>query len=47
MLWGFCEVDTRFITKMLRDEGAMMMVASTKISDKEELKKILENAPRI
>ena len=28
---------------MIRTEGAMMMVASTKISDKEELKKILEN----
>jgi len=44
---GLCEVDTRFITKMLRDEGAMMMVASTKVSNKEELKKILENSPRI
>ncbi len=32
---------------MLRDEGAMMMVASTKISSKEELKHILENSPRI
>ena len=44
---GICEIDTRYITKMLRNEGAMMMVASTKISDKEELKKILENSPRI
>jgi carbamoyl-phosphate synthase small subunit len=44
---GICEVDTRFITKMLRDEGAMMMIASTKVSDKEELKKILQNSPRI
>ena len=44
---GLCEVDTRFITKMVRDEGAMMMVASTEVSDKEELKKILENSPRI
>jgi carbamoyl-phosphate synthase small subunit len=32
---------------MLRDEGAMMMVASTKISDKKELKKVLESSPRI
>jgi carbamoyl-phosphate synthase small subunit len=32
---------------MLRHEGAMMMIASTKISDKEELKKILQNSPRI
>lgn len=44
---GICDLDTRFITKMLRSEGAMMMVASTKISDKDELKKILENSPRI
>lgn len=44
---GICDIDTRYLTKMLRDEGAMMMVASSKISDKEELKKILENSPRI
>ncbi len=44
---GLCDVDTRFITKMVRDEGAMMMVASTEVSDKEELKQILQNSPRI
>jgi len=44
---GICDIDTRYLTKMLRSEGAMMMVASTEVSDKEELKKILENAPRI
>jgi len=44
---GICDIDTRFITKMLRDEGAMEMVASTQISDKDELKKILENSPKI
>lgn len=44
---GICDIDTRYLTKMIRTEGAMMMVASTKISDKEELKKILENSPRI
>jgi carbamoyl-phosphate synthase small subunit len=44
---GICEIDTRFITKILREEGAMMMVASTKIHKKEELKKILETAARI
>lgn len=44
---GICDVDTRYITKMLRREGAMMMIASTKISDKEELKKVLDNSPRI
>jgi carbamoyl-phosphate synthase small subunit len=44
---GICDIDTRYLTKMIRDEGAMMMVASTDISDKEELKKILEASPRI
>jgi carbamoyl-phosphate synthase small subunit len=44
---GLCKVDTRFLTKMLRKEGAMMMVASTEVSDKEELKRILKNSPRI
>jgi len=44
---GICEIDTRFITKMLREEGAMMMVASTEIHDESELKKVLENSPRI
>ena len=44
---GICDIDTRYITKMLRSEGAMMMIASTQISDKDELKKILQNSPRI
>ncbi len=44
---GICEIDTRYLTKMLRSEGSMMMVASTTISDKDELKKVLENSPRI
>jgi carbamoyl-phosphate synthase small subunit len=44
---GICDIDTRFLTKMLRREGSMMMIASTEISDKEELKKILESSPRI
>jgi len=44
---GICNIDTRYLTKMIRSEGAMMMVASTKISDKDELKKILQNSPRI
>ncbi|EHP30036.1 carbamoyl-phosphate synthase, small subunit [Sulfurimonas gotlandica GD1] len=46
-IMGICDIDTRFLTKMIRNEGAMMMVASTSISDKDELKKILENSPRI
>jgi len=44
---GICDIDTRFLTKMLRSEGAMMMIASTEISDKNELEKILSNSPRI
>ncbi len=44
---GICNIDTRAITKMLRDEGAMEMVASTEISSKEELKELLENSPKI
>ena len=44
---GICEIDTRYITKMLRDQGAMEMVASTEISSKEELAKILESSPKI
>ncbi len=44
---GICDIDTRFITKMLRDEEAMEMIASTEISDKEKLKEILENSPKI
>ncbi len=44
---GICEIDTRYLTKMIRDEGAMMMIASTEISDKEELAKQLKESPRI
>ncbi len=44
---GICDIDTRFLTKMIRSEGAMMMVASTTISNKNELKKILSDSPRI
>ena len=44
---GISEIDTRFLTKTIRKEGAMMMIASTKIHDKSELEKILKNSPRI
>lgn len=44
---GICDIDTRLLTKTLRDEGSMMMIASTSVSDKEELKKMLEAAPHI
>ena len=44
---GICDIDTRYLTKMIRDGGPQMMVASTEVSDKSELKKILEDTPRI
>ncbi len=44
---GICDIDTRFLTRQIRDNGAKMMIASTEISDKNELKKILESFPRI
>lgn len=44
---GICDIDTRYLTKMIRDEGAMMMIASTEVSDKDELKILLDNTPRI
>jgi len=44
---GITDIDTRFLTKMLRTQGAMMMIASTQVSDKEELKALLAAAPRI
>lgn len=46
-IMGICDVNTREITKVLREEGAMMMIASSEISDKEELKKILSSSKRI
>jgi len=44
---GITAIDTRYITKLLREEGAMMMVASTQYHDVEALKKILDESPRI
>jgi len=44
---GICDIDTRFLTKMVREEGAMMMIASTEVSDKEKLAEMLKNAPHI
>ena len=44
---GICDIDTRFLTKTIRNEGAMMMIASTEIHNKEELEKILKSSPRI
>lgn len=44
---GICDIDTRYLTTMVRDEGAMMMIASTIVSSKDELKVLLEKSPRI
>lgn len=44
---GICDIDTRYLTKMIRDTGPKMMIASTEVKTKEALKKILENTPRI
>lgn len=44
---GLCDVDTRFLTKMLRENGAMQMVASTEIFDEKELAKILASGGKI
>ena len=44
---GICDIDTRFLTTLIRQKGACMMIASTEISDKEELKELLAAAPRI
>lgn len=44
---GITAIDTRAITKMLRDEGAMEMIASTEIHEPEVLKRLLDEAPRI
>lgn len=44
---GLCDVDTRYLTKMLRNEGSMMMIASSEVSDEKELKTLLGEAPRI
>ncbi len=44
---GICDIDTRYLTKMIRTQGAMEMIASTEIHDKEELKKRLNSSARI
>jgi len=44
---GITQIDTRAITKMLRDQGAMEMIASTEIHDAALLKQKLSEAPRI
>ena len=46
-IMGLCGINTRDIVKMIRKEGAMMMIASSEIPDKEILKQKLESAPHI
>ena len=44
---GISNIDTRYLTKIIRNEGSQMMIASTEIHDKEELAKILKESPHI
>ena len=44
---GICDIDTRALTKAIRDGGPKMMIASTEISDKKTLKEKLEASARI
>ncbi len=44
---GICGINTRLLTEILRKNGSMMMVASTEISQKSALKKVLESSPKI
>ncbi len=45
--FGITGIDTRFLTKYLRDNGTQMVIASTEIDSKDKLKEMLENSPRI
>ena len=44
---GICDIDTRYLTKMIRDSGPKMMIASTEESDPAKLKAMLAASPRI
>ena len=46
-IMGICNLDTRGIATMLRNEGAMMAIVSTEIKDPEILKSKLEQSPKI
>lgn len=46
-IMGICNLDTRGITTMLRNEGSMMVVVSTEIKDPQILKNKLEQSPKI
>ena len=45
--FGIYDVDTRFLTKILRKTGAMRAFISTEISDPKELKNALESSSKI
>ena len=45
--FGIYDVDTRYLTKMLRDEGALMAYISTQTGDKNELARKLKEAGSI
>ncbi len=44
---GIADIDTRFLTKMIRKDGAMMMIASTEYHTEDKLRELLKNSPRI
>ena len=44
---GICELDTRYLVKLIRDEGNLRAIISTELSNKEELKVKLEQSARI
>ncbi|MDR1284990.1 MAG: glutamine-hydrolyzing carbamoyl-phosphate synthase small subunit [Campylobacteraceae bacterium] len=45
--FGICDIDTRFLTEMIRKSGPQMMIASTKESSKDVLRNMLKSSPRI
>lgn len=45
--FGVYDIDTRYLTKMLRDEGNLRAFVSTEISSKDALKKALESSAKI
>ena len=44
---GLSDVNTRFLVKLIRDEGNLRAIVSTEISNKDELKEILDKAPKM
>lgn len=46
-IMGICGVDVRGLIQILRERGSMMMIASTLLSEAEQLKELLESTPTI